>query len=107
MLVKNASLVLFFFLVFFQVLPLKAQEDHESCQAARQERRELCEKAASICLEVYKYDAFNQIQPCAEYSQHCAELGNREDALCSSSAEAQWKLKPLAHQHTKVSSTPN
>lgn len=71
-------------------LPVLAQEtgknpqyhDRESCVSARQERQDLCDKAAELCWEVQQYEAFNKIRPCAHYAQRCQEAGAQEENVC-------------------------
>ena len=56
--------------------------DREACISARAERNSLCDQAAQTCLEVHKYEAFNQIRPCAHYAGRCKEALQQEDAVC-------------------------
>ncbi len=68
-------------------------EESDTCVQLRQERLQLCDEAARQCIEVYKYDAFNKITPCAHYSQRCSEMGRQEAENCYAPANSRISLK--------------
>jgi hypothetical protein len=87
---KSSIIAVTFALSLAWAFPALAEElganhqyhDRESCVSARQDRQDLCDKAAELCLEVHQYEAFNKIRPCAHYAQRCQEAGVQEENAC-------------------------
>ena len=65
-------------------IPPVETEETVSCSNLETQKLEDCRQASTSCVEVYRYDALNQIRTCAYYAQRCFHLIEKEP-LCKKS----------------------
>ena len=66
----------------------------ESCTTVREYRKQTCDKAAQVCIQVHELDAFNKIRPCAHYAQECSQAGDKEKLVCNPSSDSRVTSLP-------------